>query len=245
MDSGYYAACAGLRAQTQALEVIANNLANINTGGYRGQQPTFHSLLANATGAGSNPLNRAINNFNVLGGTRMDLSQGNLERTGNPLDVAIEGAGFFAVQTPAGTLYTRKGNFQVSASGQLTTSGGDQVLGTEGPITLPSGTITISPDGTLSVNGAVAATLRVVEFTPGTSPTPVGPASYSVPSRALQPATGSNVRQGMLESSNVNSVTAAVDLILVQRHAEMLQRALSAFYSDFNRMATDELPRVS
>jgi flagellar basal-body rod protein FlgF len=245
MDSGYYAACAGLRAQTQALEVVANNLANINTGGYRGQQPTFHSLLANASGTGSNPLNRAINDFNVLGGTRMDLSQGNLDRTGNPLDLAIEGSGFFAVQTPAGTLYTRKGNFQVSASGQLTTSGGDPVLGTEGPITLPSGTVTISPDGTLSVNGAVAATLRVVEFAAGTSPTPVGPASYSVPSSALQPPAGSNVRQGMLESSNVNSVTATVDLIMVQRHAEMLQRALSSFYSDFNRMATDELPRVS
>ena len=149
MDSGYYAACAGLRAQTQALEVVANNLANINTGGYRGQQPTFHSLLVNASGAAANPLNRAINNFNVLGGTRLDLSQGNLDRTGNSLDLAIEGSGFFAVQTPAGTLYTRKGNFQVSPNGQLTTSGGDQVLGTEGPITLPSGTITISPDGTL------------------------------------------------------------------------------------------------
>ena len=83
MDSGYYAACAGLSAQTQALELIANNVANLNTTGYRGQQQTFQSIVASASGEFADPLNRALNNFNVLGETRTDLSSGTLQATGN------------------------------------------------------------------------------------------------------------------------------------------------------------------
>jgi flagellar basal-body rod protein FlgF/flagellar basal-body rod protein FlgG len=245
MDSGYYAACAGLRAQSQALELIANNLANLNTGGYRAQQTTFHSILATAPGVPSTALNRAINDFDVLSDTRVNLSAGNPAQTGNPLDLAIEGDGFFAVQTKAGTFYTRNGSFHVSSSGQLTTASGDAVLGDQGPLTLPSGTPSISPDGTLSVGGAIAGKVRVVEFAVGTSPVPAGDSYYSVPDTALSPAVHSSIRQGMLESSNVNAVTAAVDLIVVQRRAEMLQKALSSFYSDFNHIAADELPRVS
>ena len=85
---------AGLRAQTQALELIASNVANINTTGYRGQQPMFRSLLASAGPELPDPLNHAINDFGVLGGSRTDLAPGNLDRTGNPLDLAIEGPGF-------------------------------------------------------------------------------------------------------------------------------------------------------
>ena len=156
MDSGYYAACAGLRTQTEALELVANNLANSSTNGYRGQQPTFRSLLTGAPLASGNPLNLALNHFNVLGGSELDLSPGNLRDTGNPLDLAVEGSGFFAIQTPAGIMYTRDGSFQVSAKGQLVTAQGDVVLGESGPITLPSGAVSISADGTLSVEGAVA-----------------------------------------------------------------------------------------
>ena len=166
MDSGYYAACAGLRAQTQALEVAAHNLANINTTGYREQQGLFRSLLAGANGQQLSPLNRAINDFGVLGGSRVDLSPGSLERTGNPFDLGIEGKGFFVVQTSRGTLYTRNGNFRVSAKGQLVTTEGDQVMGEQGPISVPSGPVAISPDGTLSLNGAIAGKLRLVEFSP-------------------------------------------------------------------------------
>jgi flagellar basal-body rod protein FlgF/flagellar basal-body rod protein FlgG len=244
LDSGFYAACAGLKAQTQALEVVANNLANLNTSGYRGQAPTFRSLLVSAGGAESNPLNRAINDFNVLGGSRVDLGPGSLERTGNPFDLAIEGNGFFAVETKAGTLYTRNGGFQVSREGELITGDGDRVLGEQGPIRVPSGTASISADGTLSVNGAVAGKLRVVEFAPGSLLVPQGGSYYAAAGGSPQPAGGAYVRQGMVEASNVNPVSAMVGLIAVQRHAEMLQRALSLFHSEFNRIAADELPRV-
>lgn len=246
MSSGYYAACAGLQAQTQALDLVANNLANVSTSGYRAQQSSFQSLLAGASGewATMNPLNRAINDFNVIGDTRTDLRAGNLQHTGNPLDLAIEGSGFFAVQTAAGTLYTRNGNFRVSAKGQLTTSEGDLVLGVAGPIAIPSGEIAISPDGTISVNGGVAGKLRIVEFAPGSSPAARGNAFYSVPDAQAQISPDSSVREGMLESSNVNAVQAVVSLLVVQRQAEMMERAMSVFQSDIDRIAANELPKV-
>lgn len=243
MDSGYYAACAGLRTQTQALEVVANNLANANTSGYRRQEPVFRSLLlAGGRADAANPLNFAINHFNVMGDTRLDLSPGNLRSTGNPLDVAVEGAGFFAVQTSAGVLYTRNGSFQISAKGQLETAEGDLVLGEQGPITMPGGTASISADGTLSVNGAVAGKLRVVDLS-GTL-VPVGASYYDATQAKVGPAAGAAVRQGMIEASNVNPLTAVVNLIEAQRNAEMLQRALSLFHADFNRIAASDLPRI-
>jgi len=244
MNSGYYAACAGLRAQSQALEVMASNLANLNTTGYLGQQPTFRSLLASARVGPMTELNLAVNDFNTLGGARVDLAPGNLERTGNPLDLAVEGGGFFVIQTKAGTMYTRNGSFQVSPGGQLVTAEGDAVLGEQGPVNLPAGPVAISPDGTLSVNGAVAGKLRLVEFAAGSSPQPQGHSLYAAPADAVKTATNSSIRQGMLESSNVNPIAAAVSLIAVQRHADMLQRALSAFYGEFNRIVADDLPRV-
>jgi flagellar basal-body rod protein FlgF len=251
LGSGYYAACAGLRAQSQALELIASNVANISTTGYRAQQPMFHSLLASAGHQLTDPLNHAINDFGVLEGSRIDLSTGTLERTGNSLDLAIEGKGFFAIKTGAGTLYTRNGNFQVSAKGQLTTAAGDLVLGEQGlprdpglPISLPSGNISISPDGTISTKGAVAGKLKIVEFAPGTVPVAEGNSYYSVPATALLASPNSNVRQGMLESSNVNSVKAVVDMIAAQRHAEMLIRAMSVFESNLDHIAANDLPKV-
>jgi flagellar basal-body rod protein FlgF len=245
LNSGYYAACAGLRAQTQALEFIGNNLANINTVGYRAQQPTFRSFLATSQHALANPLNRAINDFDILGGTHLDLSAGNLQPTGNPFDMALEGDGFFVVQTNAGTMYTRNGSFQMAANGRLITSSGDSVLGDNGrPITLPGGEIAISSDGTLSSAGAVVGKLKVVDFPADTWLVPQGNSYYIGPDADAQPATRTYVRQGMLESSNVNPVLGMVNLISVQRHADMMQRALSAYYNEFNRVATNDLPRV-
>jgi len=139
MDSGYYAACTGLRTQTQALDLIANNLANLGSAGYRAQQTQFQSILAASHSGLLDPLNRAVNNFNVLGGTRLDFSNGNLQTTGNALDLALEGSGFFAVLTRAGIRYTRNGSFQQSSDGKLVTAQGDAVLGEQGPIALPGG----------------------------------------------------------------------------------------------------------
>lgn len=245
VDSGFYAACAGLKARTQALEIVANNLSNINTVGYRAQDATFHSLLAGSSRAGANPLNRVVNDFGVLGGSRVDLRSGNAQSTGNPLDLALEGSGFFTVQAKGQVLYTRNGSFRLSPSRQLITADGDVVLGEQGPITLPSGQVAVGIDGTLSVDGAVAGKLRIASFASGTALHAVGTTNYAAPANAVVAKTSdASVRQGMLEGSNVNPVTSVMNLITVQREAEMLQRALGTYYSEFDHIAATELARV-
>jgi flagellar basal-body rod protein FlgF len=244
MDSGYYAACAGLAAQTQALELVAHNLANLGTTGYRGEQATFRSLIAGSGKAAENPLNAVLNNFGLLSGSRIDLTSGSLIKTGNPLDLAIAGGGFFVVQSAVGTVYTRNGSFQLTPAGKLVTAQGDAVLGQQGPVTVPSGAVAVSPDGTLSVDGAVVDQLRIAEFAPSTSLEPLGNSLYTAPEgSALAPA-ASTIRQGMLEDSNVSPVESVVQLITIQRNAEMMQRALSVFDSQFNQTAVQDLPRV-
>jgi flagellar basal-body rod protein FlgF len=244
LDSGYYAACSALKTQSNALEIVANNIANVSTVGYRGQMPAFESLMVQTAGGQMNGWERLTNEFAAPNGSRLNMAEGNLEPTGNPLDFAIEGPGFFAVQTKAGTLYTRNGAFRVSAAGQLVSAAGDPVLSGAGPITIPSGELAISADGTVSVNGAVAGKLRMSEFDGNTRLEPAGGSYYAAPENSAKAGTASSVRQGTLESSNVSPVAAMVSLISAQRQAEMMERAMSAFYSDFNRIAADELPKV-
>ena len=242
VDSGFYAACAGLISRTQALDLAANNLANTSTTGYRGQREVFRQLYAGIVPSGS--LNLAVNAYGVIGSAATDLTQGSLQRTDNPLDFAIEGDAFFAVQTSEGIRYTRAGDFHLRSDRTLVTSANDVVLGDQGPMRIPEGKLTVSDDGTLSIDGAIAGRLRTVEFAAGTEFTPVGKSYYSAPRVAGRNATGSAVRQGMIEQSNVSPVSAAVGLITTQRHAESLQRALSLFHNEFNRIAAQELPRV-
>lgn len=244
MDTGLYAACAGLVARTQALDLAANNLANTSTTAFRSEQPTFHAALASHGVRTVDSRSAALNHFSVVGGTRLDLTQGNLEPTGNPLDVGIEGSGFMVVKTAGGSEFTRNGNFHLSPERALLTDSGDPVMGEAGPVQLPEGEVSISADGTISVGGAVAAKLKVVEFASGTPITHSGGSYYTAPTAAAVPATKSAVRQGMLEASNVNSVQAAVGLIALQRHAEMLNRTLTMFHNEFNKLAAEELPRV-
>ncbi len=245
MDSGFYAACAALMARSQALDLVANNLANTSTPGYRGQENIFRSFLATASGHPGSKLNQAVNDFGISGGSQMDMTQGNLEHTGNDLDFAVQGPGFFEVKTANGPAFTRNGNFQVSAQNQLTTAQGDPVMGENGPIHIVGGPATVSPDGTISIDGAVAGKIKLVEFPPATQLESVGKTYYSAPAQSGTPAKQSTIAQGSLESSNVNPVSGAVELVAVQRYAEMMQRALSMFHSEFNRIATEDLPKVT
>jgi len=245
MFRALYTAASGMNAQQLNLDNVANNLANAGTTGYRAQHNIFRSFLASASAQNGSALNQAVNNFGILGGSQMDLTQGNLEHTGNDLDLAIQGPGFFVVQTANGRMFTRNGNFQVSAQGQLITGEGDPVMGDNGVIRIIGGPTTIGPDGTVSVNGAVAGKIKLVEFPAGTAMESVGKTYYSAPAKSDTAATKSTMSQGNLESSNVNPVASAVELVTVQRYAEMMQRALSMFHSEFNRIATDELPKVN
>lgn len=150
----------------------------------------------------------------------------------------------FAVSTSEGTRYTRAGDFRLGSDRTLLTGAGDPVLGEQGPIRIPEGKVTVSDDGTLSINGAVAGRLRIVDFDARTMLTPVGDTYYAAPLAAAKQSKSSTVRQGMVEGSNVQALSAAVSLIALQRHSESLQRALSLFHNEFNRIAAQDLPRI-
>lgn len=244
MDSGYYAALTGLMAKMDALDVAASNLANVSTSGYKSQKEFYSSLTASMNGpAPTGTLNRAINDYGVLGGAVINLDAGTLQKTGNDLDLGIEGAGFFAVQTPAGVRYTRNGNFRTDSQGRLLSSGGYPVLGEKGPITLASGKVSISPDGTISQNGGVLARLKVVGLSAGQL-TAEGNSLYTAPKGSEKPIADPQVQQGMIEASNIDPVNGTVQLIMVQRNAEMLQKALQIFSNDFNKTAAEKIARV-
>ncbi len=245
MDSGYYAAYAGLVARTQALDTAASNLANANTAGYRAEREYFRSVLLDPLG-GNSQLGSTVNNYGLLGGDRLDLSQGVLTPTGNPLDLAIEGQGFFAVLTSRGIRYTRDGGFHRSQSGQLVTAVDEQVLSSAGkPISVPPGEVSIGSDGVLSVSGGVVATVGVFAFAPGTELTPEGKNRYQAPEKAVVLASKSaTVHQGSLEAANQDVIQGSLDLLMMQRQAETMQRALTLFHTEFNKIATEDLPRI-
>ena len=245
MDSGLYAACAGLVARTQALDTIASNVANSSSAGFRGEQNVFGTVLASAQHHRLSSINKMMNSYGVLSGTQLDETAGTMTRTGNDLDLAVEGSAYFKVQTKTGVAYTRNGAFQVSTTGQLTTASGDAVLGDSGPIQLPRGKVTVSPDGTISVDGALAGKLRLVSFAASTKPSSHGTGYYAAPESAEQPATGYAVRQGSLESSNVSPVEGMVQLISAQRAAESMRHVLSMLDAEMDKTAATELPKVS
>jgi flagellar basal-body rod protein FlgF/flagellar basal-body rod protein FlgG len=246
MNSGYYAACTGLMARTEALETIANNLANVSTVGFRANHNVFSSLLATTGNSPLSVLNQDANDYGVLSGTQLDTSQGALVKTGNTLDLAMEGPGYFVVKTDAGPVYTRGGNFRISPQAQLVTAAGDPVMGDNNlPITLIGAPVSISPDGTISTNGAISGRLKMVEFAPSADVQSAGGGYYKVPQAAAVAATRSQVRQGMLENSNVNPMTTAVELITAQRDVETMRHVLTMINTELDKTAAKELPRTS
>jgi len=245
MDSGYYAAMTGLLARTQALDTAAANLANAQTPGYRAEREYFRSVLLGPEAVDSQ-LGRTVNNFGLLGGDQLNLGQGPLQQTGNPLDLAIEGAGFFQVQTGNGLRYTRDGGFHRSQVGLLVTVKGEPVLSQSGkPIPIPPGDVSVGSDGVLSVAGGIVATIGVFTFAPGVRLTPEGANRYVAPQEATPTASpNADVHQGAIESANEDVIQGTLDLIVMQRQAEMMQKALTVFHTEFNKFAAEDLPRV-
>ena len=251
MDSGIYAAYTGLLARTQALDTAANNLANAGTNGFRAQRDYFRGVLAG--GMDQDPLTasqvgQAVNGFGVLGGDRLDFGQGQMTTTGNPLDLALQGHGFFAVQTANGVRYTRDGSFTRSPAGVLETGLGQPVLDAKmQPITIPTGTVHVSADGTVSVStaggSAIAGQVGVFDFANESAFTADGTNMFTA--NGTKPVQGSaTVQQGALENSNEDAIHGTMQMVLVERQFEMMQRALSVFNNDFDKTATEDLPRV-
>jgi flagellar basal-body rod protein FlgF/flagellar basal-body rod protein FlgG len=244
VDSGYYAAYAGLLARSQALDVAAGNLANAGTAGYRAERDYFRSAILGPDSLNSQ-LDETVNNFGVLGGSLLDLGQGALAPTGNPLDLAIEGEGFFSIQTQQGTRYTRDGQFARAQDGTLTTEAGEPLLDARSqPIRVPAGAIVVGADGTVSVNGGVAGKIAVVGFASGAALTAEGADRYAAADGAKPAAAAGSIHQGALEASNQDAIAGSLQLVLMQRQAEMMQKAVSVFSNDFDKTASEDLPRV-
>jgi flagellar basal-body rod protein FlgF len=252
MDSGLYAAYTGLMARTQALDMVANNLANAGTNGFRAERDYFRGVLEGAAGvtsASASQVGSSVNGFGVLGGNQLDLGQGNIAKTGNPLDVALRGEGFFAIQTGNRTLYTRDGAFSLSPTGVLQTAQGEAVLDPKGKaITVPTGAVQISADGTVSVStdtgNAIVGQIGVFRFADTSDLHAESAGRLSANPSARPIAADATVDQGAIEGSNEDSIHGTMQLVLVQRQAEMMQKALTVFNNDFDKTAAEELPRV-
>lgn len=244
MDSGYYAAFSGWLARSQALDVAAGNLANAGTAGYRAERDYFRSAILGPEALNSQ-LNTTVNAFGVLGGSRLDLGQGALTPTGNPLDLAIEGDGFFAIQTKQGIRYTRDGQFERAQDGTLTTQAGEPVLDASNqPVRVPGGEIVVGVDGAVSVNGALAGKIAINGFADGAQLTAEGGNRYAPVDGAQPTAAAGAIRQGALESSNQDVIGGSLQLVLMQRQAEMMEKAVAMFSNDLDKTASEDLPRV-
>ena len=253
MIRALYTAASGMSAQQLNLDTIANNLANSSTTGFRQLRLEFQDMLyQNLITPGAAQSQTTVSAGLQVGlGTRsaateVIMTQGELNQTNNPLDLAIEGQGFFAVQTPAGVRYTRDGSFHRTRDGQLVSAAGEPVLSNRNqPIPLPPGEISIGADGAISVGGGTVAVVGVFSFPTGTQLTPEGK-NRLVPPAKVQPtvSTSASIHQGALEAANEDVIQGSLDLILMQRQAETMQRALTIFHTEFNKTAAEDLPRV-
>jgi flagellar basal body rod protein FlgG len=217
--------------------MLANNLANASTAGYKSDRE-FYSLYTAPEaleGLGPSPGVQPL-----VDRLWTDFSQGTITPTGNPLDIALTGKGFFVASGPAGALYTRNGSLRLSPAGVLTTSEGYAMRGVDGrPIQAQgTGPVEIAADGTVRQDGAPIGQLAVVEVPPGGLEKQGRNYFRLAPGAAAGPAPQVQIQQGKLEASNVSAPESAVRLVNLMRQFEMLQRAI-ALGAEMNRRAEE------
>jgi len=243
MDQTAITAASGLRARMEALDMLANNLSNAATGGYKLDRE-FYSLF----GADDNSDGElSTTKLPVVQKQWTDFSQGVLQPTGSPLDMALSGKGFFTVNGPSGPLYTRNGSFQLSPTGVLSTAEGYTVSTVGGEViqTQPWSKIEIGTDGSVQQDGETLGQLSVVDFQDRWVLEKRGNSFFANTSPTLKPvsATDTTVEQGKVENSNVAPAESAVRLVGIMRQFEMLQKAV-LITSDMNKKALDDVARV-
>ena len=224
MIKGIAISVQGLEAMVLQQSIIANNLANTNTVGFKGDAlllNSFRSILSNKLGVTGGALR--------VDGVVMKAGQGNLAPTGGKFDVALQGDGFFAIDTPDGTRYTRGGNFTVDSSGGMVTQDGYPVLGENGPIRIDGNAVEITEQGDIMVDGKKANTIKVVDFSKPYQLKKTGKNLLDVASADVQPAekpAQTAVVQGFLESSSVSVIQEMVKMIEGLRAFELNQKAI-------------------
>ncbi len=219
----------GLSAQQvlrQRMDTTANNLANLNTAGFKSERLVMRDLSVRPAAASDSP-----NEINFVDAWTLqrDFSAGVMEQTGNPLDIAIAGEGFFVVQTAAGEAYTRDGRFALGPNGQIVTHSGAPVMGDGGPITLDPalGAVSISADGTIAQNETTIGRLRVVAFdTPGALEKQGGNLWRATAEAPREPEF-IKVQAGFVEGSNVNAVLELTQMIEISRAYQSVSKMIS------------------
>jgi flagellar basal-body rod protein FlgF len=241
MDRLTITAASGLRARMESMEMLANNLANASAAGYKLDRE-FYSLYTAPEADGT------VSQLPVIERQWTDFSQATLTPTGNSLDLALSGNGFFAVHEPSGTLYTRYGGFRLSAKGTLETKEGYAARAVGGgTITAdPALPVEISADGTVRQQGAELGRIEVVQVSQPSALCKQSGLYFQLDpkSGAVLSASSAEVQQGKLESSNVGTAESAVRMISVMRQFEMLQRAIT-LGAEMSRRGVEEVARVS
>ena len=242
MDQISVLAAAGMQARMQSLDLVANNLANSSTGGYKSDGEFYTLFLAESgddgpTGPTSVPM---------IQRQWTDFAQGLLVPTNNPLDFGFSGQGFFVVQGPSGPLYTRNGNFRFANNGALVTSEGYPLLQQNGQPFKADSTqrLEVSRDGNITQNGKSLGRIQLVDFSNPAALAKYG-ANYFANS-AGQPsseATGAQIFQGKIEASNVSASHGAVRIVGLSRQFEMMQKAIS-LSNDMGKKAIEEVAKV-
>jgi flagellar basal-body rod protein FlgF len=235
MAGGAYSALSGMRARLGELDRIAADLANVSTVGYKTERigassqerQEFEGMLTSAVDA-------------AVGHTKVDFSPGVMKTTGGELDAAIEGRGFFAIETPAGTRYTRAGNFTRRADGLLVTADGDTVLGEGGEIRLGRGPVSIEGNGTIRSGGQVVGQLQVVDFEESDLVRESGARFRTIMGAEEKPFEGAIV-SGALEQANVSAIDRMTALTEVTRGFQMMERGVSVMMNDIDSRAIMEL----
>jgi flagellar basal-body rod protein FlgF len=249
MDQIAATAASGLRARMEALDILSNNLANSNTGGFKVDRE-FYSLYQGEQAVPSN--GQQPTTLPVIQKAWTDFQQGLLTPTDNPLDLALTGKGFFKVDGPSGPLYTRNGAFKLSTTGVLTTMDGYAVNAVVPPNappkkiqTVSQGPIQIAADGTVQQDDQDLGKIQLVDFANTSALDKMGNSYYRVtdPKVKSTPAMDATVTQGKVENSNVAPAESAVRLVDLMRQYEMLQKAVSVS-ADMNKQAIDQVARV-
>ena len=262
MQEGIFIAASGMLRQERKLDVISNNLANLNDVGFKKDSLVFESMLPPFQNDLSFEASRNVllpaerSNLNVayvgVAGFSTEFSQGILDQTYNTFDLALEGEGFFAVQTPNGVRYTRKGNFHLDDKKRIVSQNGFPLQGPQGgAIALPNfnGELTIDVDGNVSggrgINIIPLGKIKVVRFDDRASLEKQGDGLFQLinPNQKEKPAPNTKMRQGYLEQSNVRSVEEMVHMIDAVRSFETYQKVIQTI-DQLDERAANTIGRV-
>ena len=246
-----YIAATGMLVQRKKMDVITNNITNIETNGYKRDQLISRSfkdmLITRINDPAVVSYSTAIGSQNTgvhIDEVATDFTQGNLEDTGRLSDLALQGPGFFAVNTPGGERYTRDGSFSVNSEGYLVTADGNYVMGVSGRIRVGTGKFSVSDQGVVTVNGTPAGKLKIVTFADTAGLRKEGNNLYANYNTQIVAATaGTSVKQGTLEGSNVDIAREMVDMISVSRFYETNQRMVKMLDESLGK-AVNEVGRV-